>query len=295
MCNVIETMVVLLVCWKLYFYTKSPLTNIVSHFLVFVFSVLVSILFIVLYDVVFSEYEFGFVGRIVVPVMGLLLLYILPSIFFRKIVITKIEELKKKIKSHCIYQGLRYLFLFSWMFFVTIILYFMVNLFYLLPEVSGTIAQHSLFLHTFVDDEIEEQEMDEDTLRVYQGRLFGGVASGIRNTKDYLSEITGSKALLTRIAIAKELSELSEVDRVWLIDNNKALSAIVNNKSLEGVMSNGDLLSKIIKASQGDIEMISVLMTNKDLEKLFEDKEMAAAIAEIDLLKLREQIKNKDR
>lgn len=297
MIYLIEFIALCYLCWKMYRYLALSFVDVVADFTAFISAVVLSSCAFSVFDFLIQSAGSPLLLGHAINLALTIGVYFLFLFYLKRLFIKKLISLKDKYKSNSYLKSFRYVLMAGWMLIFMAVNIILVNLSSFLPQFNEKLDQDSFYLHVFkINDNVivnstpHKAHLDKATRDDYRNKLFDGLSSGWNKSKDVLADISGSKAILERVAIVKELSDLKENEKLWLIKNNKPLNDLLLNESLKKVVNNGPLMQKINRASQGSLEDIASLMTNKSLEELMRDKQIIQSIRDIDLYTLRDQV-----
>jgi hypothetical protein len=179
----------------------------------------------------------------------------------------------------------------------------------MVPKFNKEIGQNCLYLHLFLEQEQEfagnlnlerlarnkwgtESESESVLYKISKNftDFFSVLKNEAGNAKEYVFVASGGREFLKSISSIKHLSSLSRQKKIWLCHNNENLTNLINNKKLRAVYKNNELMEKINMALQGDVEMLSDLMSNEQLAELIDDEEVHKSIKKLDLSAMRDQV-----
>ena len=118
-----------------------------------------------------------------------------------------------------------------------------------------------------------------DDKKTFSDRL----GDNIQSIKSYFVEHSKVGAALENFQALRELMDLPDMRKEWLIRTTPALQELLDNPALKAVMGDERLLSKMVEAAEGSLSAWYDLGQDPSIIRLFKDKEFAAALKRIDL------------
>jgi len=129
-----------------------------------------------------------------------------------------------------------------------------------------------------------------DPLRVaheQQRQLARGLGRLFADGRDVVADATGLDAALETIDILREIGDLDHDAKLWLVRNQPALARLVDHPGLRAVASDTAVLDDVARVAEGSIAAAWRLGDRSDIQALFADPEIGAALAAIHLADLR--------
>lgn len=179
-----------------------------------------------------------------------------------------------------------------------VFLLFFVNL---LAEKSAStrerIERHTVVLHALLLPEktparsdAKPGMTDEQALEL-QGTFLSRFKAGLAAGRDLIAEKTGTKAFMEQIQALREVVNLSEPEKRWLIQTTPELNNLLNHPSIVAVMDDRRVLDLIEQVGRGSPTAIYQLGEEPSMVRLLEDPTVLKAIRAIDLKDLRNKVR----
>jgi hypothetical protein len=182
-------------------------------------------------------------------------------------------------------RGVNMLFLFCFLFCIFVFFDVLTQMISLLPQ-RAQIIRNS-FLN---GDKNRSLENFQQNLRQ---AIFRKLQHGFQHTRDFIAAKTGIKTILEYLNIVKKLFQLSDEEKIWLMQTTPALQKLANNPSLLAVMNDERLLTLIAEASEGSLATLYQLGEEPLIKNLFADKELVATMKHIQLKELLWKVKHR--
>ncbi len=131
---------------------------------------------------------------------------------------------------------------------------------------------------------------NDDAVRVAmqrQRQLAGGLGRLFADGRTAVADATGMSDVLEAIDILREIGDLEPDQKLWLVRNEPALARLVDYPPLHAVATDPNLLDEIERVARGSLTAAWRIGDRADIQALFEDPEIRAAIAGIHLADLR--------
>lgn len=160
--------------------------------------------------------------------------------------------------------------------------------FFLAPEKSA----HALTgdRHTPDSDALWPEEASLVEVMDKQAQFLQSLHSGFSSTTDALSRQLGTQALLEQVEGLQFILNLPAHDSAWLVSSTPQIEALLSNQHLERVMSDPEILDKVIAAGEGAVGAIYDLSKNEAIQALLADPAIAAGIRDLDLKQMKERV-----
>ena len=113
--------------------------------------------------------------------------------------------------------------------------------------------------------------------------FFDQVGETLGSIKDYVLDRSPAGGTMENLKAVRELLDLPDERKAWLVRTTPELLALMNNASLKAVMGNEALLDRMAKASQGSLAELYEIAKDPLIANLFKDKDFSAALKRIDL------------
>lgn len=301
----IELLLLAYVLWKLSNICRHPLSQILSGIAATVIAIATSSAVFYLGDLLLEFLPIPLLYAVSTTIILGLLTFFVTKFYAMRWLKGKPSEVSEKPWHKNTARLSRFVFFGSFCLAIWLVINILVNILVQLPQWSSTIENDSLYSHYFVIPEsivdeslpsekppLEEKIPDSTKLKELQALFFSNVNKGLKQSRDYLNEVSGTKMVLENIKALKDLAEMPLEKKNWIFKNNENLNQLLNNKKLLAVIANDKLMKSINRASQGDLDAIAGLMVNPVMEDLLKDKKIYQNVKKLDLPALRDQVNN---
>jgi hypothetical protein len=123
-----------------------------------------------------------------------------------------------------------------------------------------------------------------------QAQFLQSLHSGFSSSTDALARKLGTQAVIEQVEGLQFVLNLPAPDSAWLVTSTPQIAALLSNEHLQRVMSNPELLDKVIAAGEGSVRAIYDLSKNEEIRALLEDPAIAAGIRGLDLQQMKERV-----
>ncbi|MBT3296093.1 MAG: hypothetical protein HN383_12540 [Verrucomicrobia bacterium] len=123
-----------------------------------------------------------------------------------------------------------------------------------------------------------------------QAQFLQSLHSGFSSSTDALARKIGTQAVIDQVEALQFVLNLPAHDSAWLVTNTPQIEALLSNQHLQRVMSDPEILDKVIAAGEGSVSAIYDLSKNEELRALLEDPAIAEGIRGLDLQQMKERV-----
>jgi hypothetical protein len=123
-----------------------------------------------------------------------------------------------------------------------------------------------------------------------QAQFLQSLHSGFSSSTDALARRIGTQALIDQVEALQFVLNLPAHDSAWLVTSTPQIEALLSNQHLQRVMSDPEILDKVIAAGEGSVSAIYDLSKNGEIRALLEDPAIATGIRGLDLPQMKESV-----
>ena len=154
------------------------------------------------------------------------------------------------------------------------------------PEAEGLVRERTLVAHHLLLGTPASAPATASTLE-RQRQLVGGLGRLFGSGRDAVADATGMGAAMEAIDVLREIGELDEARKRWLVRNHPSLSKLSDHPGLRAVASDVAVLDEVTRVANGSLAAAWRLGDRRDIQALVGDPELSAVLREIRLTHLR--------
>lgn len=133
--------------------------------------------------------------------------------------------------------------------------------------------------------------LTRDEARAMQETLFGGLKRSVDQSREWLLETTGTDVFVEQFNALQEIAKLPVEQREWIVQNHPDILALVDNPNVLRALDNDRIIQLVEKAAGGSVIAVYELGDEPDVQALFDDPQIRRLISEIDLIDIRDQVR----
>jgi len=126
-----------------------------------------------------------------------------------------------------------------------------------------------------------------------QSRFFRGLGKVASDGRNFLAEKTGTKAVLERIAAVREIVDLPNREKQWLIETTPDLHRLLSHPTMVAIMDDRRLLGLIEEVPRGSLAAIYKLGDDPTIKALLDDDRIVQVVTAIDLMAIKRKLRER--
>ena len=142
---------------------------------------------------------------------------------------------------------------------------------------------------TTLPAEPNDSQSKIQTAAAAQADFFRRFSGGFHQTKQQILNATGLETVQREIQLTREVINLSDDEKSWLLTNHPALIELIDHPVVLRVIDNPELMARFERFAAGRADELLAIGSDPDINLLFEDESIGKLIREIKLEELLEQ------